>query len=108
MEVAVDRVRLKGGLTRRGEYIDAKLYQELAERIAESISASPLKILTIDELIQNVTADPLAHLDDGELSWLTIQVKNDLIYKKLLINSFEDITQRIRLSLEGEKYFAQS
>ncbi len=105
MQVETNRIRLTGAITRRGPYMDKNIYEILVKEIVTIILNSPAKVITIDELAQAVTANPPINAPVEDLPWITLQVKNDLVDKKLLISSFENYTQRIQLSREGKREF---
>jgi hypothetical protein len=103
--IVTDHVRLKGSSSKRGQYIETALYEKLVERIVKRITTGRNCMATSDELLQDIIEDPPVAMDLGDLTWLTLQVKNHLVFKKLLTNSMEDFTQQIKLTPEGELFF---
>lgn len=103
--IVTDHVRLKGSTGKRGQYIEAALYDKLVDRIVKRILVGHHRMATSDELLQDMIEDPPVAMDLGDLTWLTLQVKNHLVFKKLLINTMEDFTQQIKLTVEGEVFF---
>jgi hypothetical protein len=100
-----EHIRLKGSTHKRGPYMEAKLYGRVVEAIVKCIAASRTKIITNDDLTKAIAVNPPVRMQTSDLTWIILQVKNDLLYRKLLMNSFEDFTQRIQFTPEGEKFF---
>ncbi len=104
-KIVTDYVRLKGSTTKRVQYIEASLYELLVDTIVMCIVTSDRQMITSEQLLEAIVSNPPITMNMGDLTWITLQVKNDLLFKKFLARSFQEYSQHLQLTPEGKIYF---
>lgn len=91
----------------REQNIDRETYQLISKQIAFYIKKTGQNLITIDELVEGILNDRTIKTNLN-LSWLILQVKNEMVSQSLLFVSFpKPLCQQIGLTLKGKRNFGE-